>query len=206
MNIESGGPTGNRTRVRGFAVLYVTTPPSGLDALRTAQMLRFCRAVNRDVMTGWIIDVFARHICPCCRTKTQWLAVQDAHHPRTSSPSGRLSGTTTPRMANRINWRSQDLCSAGKPFVSGSIPNNIPFSATRAAFAARIVERCCRGLPHAPLDVPPAASWCHTGGRGVFTGRIDLHVGDIRWFKPTRNRCISRLARSQPRDTRRRDN
>ncbi|VXC95572.1 hypothetical protein SPHINGOT1_260236 [Sphingomonas sp. T1] len=31
---EIGGPTGNRTRVRGFAVLYVTTPPSGLDAER----------------------------------------------------------------------------------------------------------------------------------------------------------------------------
>ena len=31
-DVAIGGPTGNRTRVRGFAVLYVTTPPSGLDA------------------------------------------------------------------------------------------------------------------------------------------------------------------------------
>ena len=42
-----GGPTGNRTRVRGFAVLYVTTPPSGLDALRTAQMRAFVVRVNQ---------------------------------------------------------------------------------------------------------------------------------------------------------------
>ena len=27
-----GGPSRNRTGVRGFAVRYVTTPPSGLDA------------------------------------------------------------------------------------------------------------------------------------------------------------------------------
>ena len=30
---KPGGPTGNRTRVQGFAVLCVTTPPSGLDAV-----------------------------------------------------------------------------------------------------------------------------------------------------------------------------
>lgn len=29
-----GGPTGNRTRVQGFAVLCVTTPPSGLGEAR----------------------------------------------------------------------------------------------------------------------------------------------------------------------------
>jgi hypothetical protein len=28
--MEVGGPTGNRTRVHGFAVRYVTTPPSSL--------------------------------------------------------------------------------------------------------------------------------------------------------------------------------
>ncbi len=46
--IEGGGPTGNRTRVRGFAVLYVTTPPSGPDCVKAAQMLRFRRLVNRQ--------------------------------------------------------------------------------------------------------------------------------------------------------------
>jgi hypothetical protein len=46
---EDGGPTGNRTRVRGFAVLYVTTPPSGPDCVKAAQMLRFSAAVNRDL-------------------------------------------------------------------------------------------------------------------------------------------------------------
>ena len=39
----SGGPSRNRTGVQGFAVLCVTTPPSG----RGAQMLRFCHGVNR---------------------------------------------------------------------------------------------------------------------------------------------------------------
>lgn len=70
---DCGGPTGNRTRVQGFAVLCVTTPPSGLDALGVAQMLRFCVAVNHRCLAvggairgGWqihalFLSVAARH-------------------------------------------------------------------------------------------------------------------------------------------------
>jgi hypothetical protein len=43
----AGGPTGNRTRVQGFAVLCVTTPPSGLDAAGSGQMHVPGRPVNR---------------------------------------------------------------------------------------------------------------------------------------------------------------
>ena len=37
--IMLGGPTENRTRVQGFAVLCVTTPPSGLTCLAETAML-----------------------------------------------------------------------------------------------------------------------------------------------------------------------
>ena len=35
--VTGGGPTGNRTRVQGFAVLCVTTPPSGPDESEAAR-------------------------------------------------------------------------------------------------------------------------------------------------------------------------
>jgi hypothetical protein len=40
-----GGPTRNRTGVRGFAVLYVTTPPSGLGC-GTGAIVPDARAVK----------------------------------------------------------------------------------------------------------------------------------------------------------------
>ena len=43
MKKRGGGHARNRTGIEGFAVLCVTTPPSG----RGAQMLRFCHGVNR---------------------------------------------------------------------------------------------------------------------------------------------------------------
>ena len=64
----SGGPSRNRTGVRGFAVLYVTTPPSGLDI----DFMQYCalsvvllRAINgsvadmqcRDALRGCEIGV-----------------------------------------------------------------------------------------------------------------------------------------------------
>ncbi len=49
---EPGGATGNRTRVQGFAVLCVTTPPSRLDAWEAGMC-----AVFRAASTGeWTVD------------------------------------------------------------------------------------------------------------------------------------------------------
>jgi hypothetical protein len=77
---KSGGPTRNRTGVRGFAVLYVTTPPSGLmrwkRALRVgARYVKRFGAVwslwrDRKTATAFGFDRSTQPLC-CC-TRGEW--------------------------------------------------------------------------------------------------------------------------------------